>query len=226
MTSKVDPLNLKRETLVDKIFDIIEKRILTGKLKARDKLSEIMLAKEFNVSRGPTREALLRLEEMGLVEKSYSGREVKGFNADEFCENYELKLVVEAYCCMQGAYKATEREISKIKNIFHEVEKYLDPKYSKKRGALNNQFHESLVNCSQNKKLIEVYKSQTKQVHWGRFFTSDEPLRPEKSFKDHQKILNAFIKKDGEKVRTLVENHRKGVMEIISKKLQIRSQND
>ena len=72
------PMNLQRETFVDKIVEIIENRILSGALQPKGRLSETMLAKEFRVSRGPAREALLRLEEMGLVQKSHAGREVKG----------------------------------------------------------------------------------------------------------------------------------------------------
>jgi len=224
MVNPVDvrkPMNLQRETFVDKIVEIIENRILSGALQPKNKLSETMLAREFHVSRGPAREALLRLEEMGLVQKSHAGREVKGFSVDEFRENYELKLIIEAYCCMQGVFKATERDFVKIQNILDEIGKVLNPRNYKKRIKLNSQFHEALVNCSNNKKLCELYRAQSKKVYWGRFFTHAEPLRPEKSYAAHLEIFNAFVKKDGEKVRRLVETHRREVMDIVCSKLQI-----
>ncbi|MEW6671948.1 MAG: GntR family transcriptional regulator [Thermodesulfobacteriota bacterium] len=216
-----EPFNLQRETFVDKIVEIIENRILSGELQPKDKLSETTLAKEFHVSRGPAREALLRLEEMDLVQKSHAGRVVRGFSIEEFRENYELKLIIEAYCCMQGALKATTRDISKIQNLLDEIAKILHPKHTTRRKKLNNQFHDALVTCSNNKKLTEIYRLQTKKVYWGRFFTYDEPQRPEKSYKDHLEIFSAFVKKDGEKVRHLVEIHRREVMDIVSSKLQV-----
>jgi DNA-binding GntR family transcriptional regulator len=67
-------LNLNQETLVDRIVDILEDRILTGKLEPGTKLSEVGVANEFGVSRAPAREALQRLQEMNLLQKTYKGR--------------------------------------------------------------------------------------------------------------------------------------------------------
>ncbi|NIS61920.1 MAG: GntR family transcriptional regulator, partial [Proteobacteria bacterium] len=79
MNTKDITINLNRETLVDRIVDILEGRILTGELKPTAKLSEARVAKEFGVSRVPAREALQRLQEMNLVRKTRLGREVAKF---------------------------------------------------------------------------------------------------------------------------------------------------
>ena len=225
--SKFEKLNLQRETFVDKIVEITENRISSGEIKAGAMLSETALAKDFNVSRGPAREALLRLEEMGLVLKTHIGREVKGFNVDEFRQNFELKMIVESFCSMQGAFNATERDISIIQGFLDKSKTYLSPNNEKKRLLTNSKFHESLVNCSQNDLLVEIYKTQVKKVAWARFFASNffaslKYPRAKEGYKEHLEIFDAFVKKDGERVRKLSENHQKKVMKLMLERFDKR----
>lgn len=220
MMLKLNNFNFKKQTYVDKIVEIIEYRIISGKLRPNSKVSEWSLAKEFNVSRNPAREALLRLEEMKLILKTHTGRVVKGFSIDEFRENYELKIIVEAYCGMQGADKATAQDISNIRGILEKTRTLLSSEDHKNRLSLNSRFHESIVLCSQNKKLIEIYRTQTRQFGWPKFFPSLKLPRAKKSYEDHLMIFDAFVNKDGPKVRELSEKHQKNTMEIILENLQ------
>lgn len=220
---KFEPLEIERKTFVDKIVEIVEDRISSGIIAPQSIISETTLAKEFGVSRGPAREALLRLGEMGLVVKRHNGREVKGLNIDEFRENYELRTIIEAYCSMQGAFKAKGREIAKIEEILNEIKSHLISEKRKERSFLNLKFHESLVLCSQNKLLIEAYKAQAKKVNWPKFFSLLKGPRPEAGYKEHMEIFDAFVKKDGEKVRRLVEKHRMSVLEIMLENFSRRS---
>ena len=52
----------------DRITDHLRQEILTGKLLEGDPLREIHLAKRFQVSRGPIRDAILQLTKEGLLE--------------------------------------------------------------------------------------------------------------------------------------------------------------
>lgn len=217
--SKFEKLSLHRETFADKIVEIMQNRISSGELKAGSVLSEMTLAKEFNVSRSPAREALLRLEEMDLIIKKHNRREIKGFNVDDFRQNFELKMIVEAFCCMQGAFNATKRDTSKIQGILDRIRTNLSTNKEKERLILNRKFHESLVNCSRNKLLVETYRKQLKKVFWPRFFTSLKNPRAEKGYREHLEIFNAFVKKDGKRVRTLTENHQRAIMEIMLESL-------
>src|SRR3989304_5794114 len=56
-----------KHTLGDEVVASLRDAILTGRLPPGERLSEEALAKSLNVSRGPIREALDRLEREGLV---------------------------------------------------------------------------------------------------------------------------------------------------------------
>jgi DNA-binding GntR family transcriptional regulator len=58
---------LKRTCMRDRIRDVLVARILDGTYAAGTQLKELILAREFNVSQAPIREALRELEGAGLV---------------------------------------------------------------------------------------------------------------------------------------------------------------
>jgi len=214
--------NLQKETLVDRIVDIIEKRILSGEIPPKTRLSEPKVALEFKVSRIPAREALNRLEEMDLIQKNHLGRMVKIFELKEFSEIYELKNVLEAYCIEKAALKATEKDHKKLTSLINDMERNLNPKNQKKRRELNIQFHDHMVNCSQNNKFIETYQLYAKKVRWANLYALQIPDRPRLAFEEHREILNAFNNRDGEKARRLMENHTNRIREVVLEQLKIK----
>ena len=57
-------------TSADRVLVAVQKAIVEGDIAAGSKISEAGLAKQFNVSRAPLREALARLERCHLVERT------------------------------------------------------------------------------------------------------------------------------------------------------------
>lgn len=58
---------IDRKTISDQVYDHIKKLILSGALKGGEKIPEISIADQLNVSRTPVREAIRKLAEYGLV---------------------------------------------------------------------------------------------------------------------------------------------------------------
>lgn len=86
----------QRTCMRDRIRDLLVARILDGKYPAGLQLKELALAREFNVSQAPVREALRELEGSGLVSSErYRGTRVRGANLDEMRESYELRATLE-----------------------------------------------------------------------------------------------------------------------------------
>ena len=75
----------------------LREAILHGALTAGSELSQVKLADEFGVSRGPVREALRLLEREGLVEAELNRRvRVASFSPGDLEELYALRIVNEA----------------------------------------------------------------------------------------------------------------------------------
>src|ERR1700739_3334012 len=87
---------LKRTCMRDRIRDVLVSRILDGSYPAGTQLKELSLAREFNVSQTPIREALRELEGSGLVSSErFRGTRVRGADFAEMRESYERRTMLE-----------------------------------------------------------------------------------------------------------------------------------
>src|SRR5579864_2234757 len=90
-------LAVKKECMRDNIRDVLIARILDGTYPAGTQLKELYLAREFDVSQAPIREALRELEGSGLVTcERFRGTRVRGADFAEMRESYELRTMLEA----------------------------------------------------------------------------------------------------------------------------------
>jgi DNA-binding GntR family transcriptional regulator len=219
-------LKYHRETFVDQIVQLMEKSILSGEVAPKTGLSEAIVAQQFGVSRGPAREALQRLEEMNLVKMTRLGREVKEFSPDELHDIYELKNVVEAYGVMQGSLRATEKDHKEIASLLNKMANKSDYESIEKLSKINYEFHDRMVWCSRNKKLVELHNSLVKQVRWAISLSLQLEDRSKLSFEEHQKIFDAFVSRDAVKARILMEKHTSRAMKRVLAKLKDKKQYD
>ncbi len=153
---------IKRTCMRDRIRDVLIERILDGTYPAGLQLKELTLAREFNVSQAPIREALRELEGSGLVRSErYRGTRVRGADLREMRESYELRSMMEERAVELAAPFARElldrldghvRDMARFA-AHGESERYID-------GALA--FHRHLIEASGNRAFLAVWDS----LHW------------------------------------------------------------
>src|SRR5262245_44250981 len=102
--SSVRPLVSTRKLARHEVRRVLRQRILEGKCRAGTKLVQGQLAKDFGVSIGVVREALLELQAWGLVEtKDNHGVTVRGWNLERLLESYDIREMLEGLsarlCC-------------------------------------------------------------------------------------------------------------------------------
>ena len=79
------------------VFDSLRQAIIMGEMEDGEPLRQEEIAKAFNTSRIPVREAIARLEQLGLVEaRRYKGAVVAAISIEEFDEIFDLRAVVES----------------------------------------------------------------------------------------------------------------------------------
>ena len=85
-------------TLRAQVARELREAIISGELPADTRLIEKDLAAQFEISRGPLREAFRELEEEGLVEtRPHAGSKVRGFSNEELADTYSLRRVLERF---------------------------------------------------------------------------------------------------------------------------------
>ncbi len=92
----IDDVALPRACMRNRIRDVLVARILDGRYPPEFHLKELSLAREFNVSQAPVREALRELEALHLVvSEPYRGTRVRAVDVQELREAYELRSLIE-----------------------------------------------------------------------------------------------------------------------------------
>lgn len=116
-------LVVKPRSIGDQIADAIASDIIHGRLPAGQKLQETELAKRFNVSRGPVREALDLLERNMLVNiKPRSFTEVNTLSVKVFSELFDIRRHMMGLAASYAARNRTETEMAELKATLKRLE--------------------------------------------------------------------------------------------------------
>lgn len=152
-------LPVKRTCMRDRIRDTLVTRILDGQYAPGTQLKELVLAREFNVSQAPIREALRELEGSGLVtSERYRGTRVRGADVEELRQSYEMRETIEiravelAVPLEAGALDRMDAQLATMYAAISQgdVERYID-------NALA--LHRGLISASGNRVFVTVWDS-------------------------------------------------------------------
>jgi DNA-binding GntR family transcriptional regulator len=115
---------LKRETISDKLADIIGRKIIRNELKSGESITETHLSKEYGISRSPVRDALHMLEQIRLVERGERGSYQVTVLTIELIENlYNAVNIMFQYAFSKAAEKATASDLQYMRQHVDNLKK-------------------------------------------------------------------------------------------------------
>lgn len=127
----MEPMSLRRlelgQRVADRAFAAIQDEILDGEIPGGTPLRIRQLAEQLGTSVMPVREAIRRLEELGLAESlPYRGAVVKEFTAAEMLELYEVRRLLETEAARRGAEAADEDVLAQLRTHRRQMADSLD----------------------------------------------------------------------------------------------------
>jgi DNA-binding FadR family transcriptional regulator len=217
--------NLKTQDLQQLIQEQLNLYIVENGMKSGDPFpTEYKLAKELGISRTAVREALKRLEALGIIEVRLGvGRFVREFNFEailnglpynlemdikNFQEVLEVRFCLESWFIAKDINKFTKENIAQSKEILKKLEfQALNNLEEKELVEYHSQFHCSLYKNSDNSLLINLIKIfstiQRNLTILHRYKTKDRNL----FIRQHQLLLEAIEKKDPNLAQRRLEEH-------------------
>jgi DNA-binding GntR family transcriptional regulator len=113
MKTRVAPV--RRRGLADEVADCIRDAIFTGAYPLGTQLREVELSTDLDVSRGPVREALFRLEREGLVRSEWHrGATVTTLSDDDIAELDSLRGALERLAVERVVTHASDDDIDTV----------------------------------------------------------------------------------------------------------------
>jgi DNA-binding GntR family transcriptional regulator len=157
-------MSVERACMRHHIRDAIVSRILDGTYPAGERLKELALAKEFNVSQAPVREALRELEALHLVQtEHYRGTRVRAIDLDELKQAYELRQLIEQ-AAVRRAPPCGAADLAALDVETATMQRTTAPRDNDAHMAAVLRFHRKLVEMSRNALFLRAWESMAWDV--------------------------------------------------------------
>ncbi len=98
-------------------------------------------------------------------------------------------------------------KLKRLGDIFQRMQDYVN--CGDIEGYLNasREFHQYIIEASENSRLIQMYKALSGQIWWLGTMILTRSDRSKASLRGHKRILDALIARDKVKVRKITEDH-------------------
>lgn len=196
---------IKVNTRKDLVANRIRNRILRGSFKPGDKLDQVLIADDLNVSRSPVREALRMLEAEGLITSIPNrGAVVTERSLDELKELYFTRSLVEGIAAERAVPHLDKKTIDRLDSILYAAT--LSSDYQELL-TLNNEFHMRIYE-SIEQPFLTIYIQQLRNMAapYNRLYLDSEGSL-QQAWADHRKIFEACVQGDARKARSETEQH-------------------
>ena len=150
---------MKIDSFANKAYSEIRRKILSGQILPDTRLKEDAWAQKLEVGRMAVRESLTRLLGEGLlIQGEKGGYYVAGLSDADVEETRELRQVLEVGALELAAQKMTKEDFKLLDKICDDFTSMTSQGYFAGACEADIKFHEALINCSRNVKLISVYR--------------------------------------------------------------------
>jgi len=202
--------------LQEEIYNKLKKSITYGELSPGQKLSEIALANEMNVSRTPIREAFRQLQMEGYITVSPNkGAYVNKLPPEEIEEIYNIVGLLEGYAAELAAKKINNSELEELRKIQKRLVFFASRNRYRDYIKGNTDFHYFITCLGGNNHLIKINTELRTRIYRYRLMSVTIPGYLERYASDHEKIIYAISKKDSNHAKKYMKEHVNFVKEIL-----------
>jgi DNA-binding GntR family transcriptional regulator len=201
---------VKSAPYYDQIYDSIKRKIILGDYRPGEKIFEAKIAREFEISRSPVREAVSALAQEGLLVIEKSKITVYKPNLLDVEEIYQCRMALESLAAKLTAKLVSEEQLIEIEKTLIKTEKHLkeeDVNNNEEITLLNSQFHELIIQYCKNKHLQKQVNQLRSLTYYYRRNNIQGDKRKLIIFQGHKEIFYHIKNGDDINAGLAMENH-------------------
>ncbi|KAB8189628.1 FCD domain-containing protein [Nonomuraea phyllanthi] len=145
-------------TLGEEVVRRLRYLVITGRLAPGTHLVEDRLAREFDISRGPIRDALRKLEGEGLLESRRRGLFVVGLDESDVEELYTLRESLESLALRRSMERATPEDWATLQGPIDAMRDAADRGSAEDFASADLEFHSRFYELSGHRRLVSVWE--------------------------------------------------------------------
>lgn len=200
-------------------YEALKTMILNQGIRSGRFYLERELAEELGISRTPLKEALVRLENEGLIlVQPRHGIQVQSISADDMEEIYQVITALECEAVSALARKGlSQEELDALDETGQQMEQALANNDLEAWARADENFHKALLMYCGNTRLKQTVLNFWDQAHRARYFTLNFREKPMNSTQDHQEVIKAIREGNAENAVAIHRAHRiKGGQALVS----------
>lgn len=187
------------------VYKALREAIHAGKYGRGERIREEEVARSLGVSRTPVREALSRLQAVGLLEMSAGGLVVTTLSRPQVVELYAMREFLEGAAARFAAQHAAPSEIAALHHIARIFERSSgDPV---KFAHVNREFHSAIYEAAHNRYLSRTLNELSDALALLPNTTFAVGGRAEEAIIEHAKIIDAIEKRNADEAERVAREH-------------------
>ncbi len=204
----LDSVVVNRKPLWETIAGVLRRGIILGKLPAGRHLDEEGLAARFSVSRVPVKRALTKLEHEGLVVgESWRGAYVAEVTERYIDDVYQCRLMIESSAFRLAAERIDKTGIERLQALTDQMADATRRNQMELKAEHDISFHREVLVISGNRALLYSWEPHAGFVQALISLIDANVEDKYSSVENHQAVVDALARHDGETVEQLFREH-------------------
>jgi DNA-binding GntR family transcriptional regulator len=200
-------MKIEKQNISNQVLEYLRKQIILSRFKEGDHLVEATLSRQLEVSRGPIREAIAKLEAENLVEKHSNGRTVvKRFDIVDIKNLYDSRILLETH-----AIKQIDKDVlEKNKHYLYLFINQMQESYERQERDIESDlaFHGYLVKMTDNNTLIQLWTSLREIFRTLIDITSEvTESKQQEIIDEHTRVVESLIDGNLTEAQKLLTSH-------------------
>jgi DNA-binding GntR family transcriptional regulator len=215
----------KPKGLTEWAYEMIKELILTLQVAPGTQLQIENLAEQMGISRTPVREALLRLEQEGLMRVvPRVGVFVTDTDKRDLEDLYELRELLESRATEEATKILTEDDLNHIDHLLEASESAIEEGNVDKFLETEIAFHAILTEHARNRRLVGIMDSLRDLTYRWRILSLQSLENIRLSLIEHQNIAKALRQKDSALAGKLMGDHIRAARDRISEAFDLNNE--
>lgn len=194
-------------TLSDEAFSRIYDLIIGGELPLGGIVNEVSLAQRLGIGRGPVREAVQRLQGLGLVVREpYMRARVVSLSERDIVEIFQLREAVEGMACRLATLTMTDETLETLVRDMDAVERGSRARVGPDGECFD--LHDRILAGCGNVRMRNLLAGQV--YHLLRIYRSrsgESPGRRNQAHDEHWQIVHAMRTRNADLAESLMRSH-------------------
>jgi DNA-binding GntR family transcriptional regulator len=204
----VDPTPLRPASLHEEVATRLRNMVFDRQLTPGQWIDELALAREWQISRTPLREALKVLAAEGLVMPvPRQGCKVTEMSEDDADELLPVMALLEGRCAFEAVRKASDADIRALRQLHDKLERHAAAHNVDGYYQANHEFHSKVQELARNRWLDRATSDLRRFVRLLRGRQLNWPGRIDASINEHRVLLDAIVQRDAARAERVMHDH-------------------